>query len=213
MQTFLSHLLSLSTSFVFVVPFIFLFVFTCLLKRFVLLGSIGFIYALVSLIFGPEINQSFVKKYGVPGTGVITSVKDSSIAINHVRQKDFTGILKTKQGDTIEVSFNSAQGIFEKPDEGDSLPFPNTGEQFEILYIPQHETNFIIPIKNSSAYGLRMVCMNMEKDIQSAQATYKFDPSNPSAKQKYKNVLEKFIQSNCDPARKQDHEGILIDLQ
>lgn len=186
--------------------------FIMLFKRF-FIAYIGMMLGLVSFVAGPTLNHSFVKKNGVLGTGVITSMKDSSVAVNRVRQKDFTALLKTQEGDTIEVSFDSAQGVFERPYKGEASLLPDIGEQFAILYIPRHVKNFIIPEKNPSPFGLRVTCMSMEKNIESAQATYQYSSSDASLKQKYKNLLEKFVQSDCAPARRQAQEAILKSLQ
>lgn len=155
------------------------------------------VFGVFNFIYGDNWNGRYVFRYGEKGTGVVLRIQPTNTWVNRVRQVEYQCLIKTQDGQTLNVTFANNMSIFyPKPELW--MP-PQIGETFDIKYISGNETNFVILTNDpNSDYSNKIQCTKLLQEIASAKAAYDFDKKDSAAKEAYVKLLRKYISKPCD---------------
>lgn len=201
-MTFIVELLSHKTALVLIFSFIVspaFFIYGIFKKKpiynFLALVLIGL--AMLNMFLGSRVTNSIIDKNGVLGTAIITDMAGTGDYYNYEESIQYNVLIKTKEGKTMETSFDSADhNVYPTPAEG-KFSYPDQGVEFSVKYLPDAPEHFIILLNEDSAFAKELGCEELLKQLNSAEQKMNFDQTNQEFKADYERLQKAYNEKEC----------------
>ena len=157
----------------------------------------GMLVGMLNPFFGSMVNGSFLDAFGVHGSGVITSVEQTSSQLNDQYIDAYEAVVRTADGRDVGVEFDTMSAtLFPWRNR---IDIPPRGERFVVKYIPGFERNFAI-MRDESPFGRRILLSEARRPVERAEARLAASPENEEFRQKYREEARRFLDAHGEDA-------------
>lgn len=161
------------------------------------LGVLIFILSLVNLLFGPSISNWAIDQHGETGMGVVLNKEETGDFYNEEPVVGYTGLIKTMEGQTAEISFESWDfNIYPRPENG-QYNYPEPGVEFAVKYLPENPNHFVILAEEASDYSTSLNCENLKAAREGAERKMNFAKEDKAYQAEYEVAKKNYEGAEC----------------
>ena len=122
---------------------VFLFLLSVTKRKLIVLGILILVLAVLNFIFGHELTNSLVYKYGKDGTALISNIEKTNDVYNYRPVMEYRIIISVAGDEKVNTTFRSDDfNVYPMPKTGYS--YPRQGIPFSVKYMEKHPEVFII---------------------------------------------------------------------
>ena len=157
----------------------------------VLLGG----YALLNVVFGPDVSTRLVYRFGETGEATITGSYGTSTQYNDRAVVGHRVLLRAADGRTVETSFEDDDFNVYPP--RNATIYPGQGDRFTVRYLSRFPQDFVIVSNDDSPWAQSLRCNALMAGMAGARAKYQFAPTTEAYRVDYVNALEAVMKAKC----------------
>ena len=161
-----------------------------------LLAACGILLLVTANLFRPHFaDAEIISRIGhytdakIINTKTYSEVNDPELTVR------YEIMYKTSAGELIETYFYSSDHNFYPPVE--SINFAQPGETFQIAYLPNFPTTFVVLTDADSPSKTRAKCSDLGLELNKATSRRDFEPDNEQYKQKLADAAKRFADAGC----------------
>ncbi|WP_206239881.1 hypothetical protein [Novosphingobium terrae] len=154
------------------------------------LGIFGFVAAMLNVFLGSSVNAVFVNAFGVRGSGVVTSARETSSQLNDQPVWAYDAVITTADGRDVKTGFDTMSISLYPP--RNEIDVPPTGERFVVKYVPGFERNVAV-MRDESPFGKRLLVADARIPVDRAANQLAASPHNAAFKAEYREALQAFL--------------------
>ncbi|HSC87738.1 MAG TPA: hypothetical protein VLC09_10730 [Polyangiaceae bacterium] len=144
--------------------------------------AVGFaVFGFVNLFAGELWVNPLVVAHGVKGQGMVVKSEATNVKVNKVTIRELTALLRVNDGQTVEATFRSNDGVV-VPSSFFHFVYPPSNVRFNVLHLPHHPEAFVVLADDDSPYARSLRCGEIAQAAAEARARFEFDPANPESR-------------------------------
>ena len=169
----------------------------CLRLLAVLLSlPLGIIFAIVNLVFGPQLSAELIHHFGAQGQATVTGSFDTGNSYNDQRVMGHNVLIKTADARTIESSFDDDD--FNVYPAQNGVYYPREGDMFNVSYLERFPEDFIIISNDDSPWAKSLRCFELQAAEREADNKRQFALDSPAFRKDYEDAAQAARAAGCD---------------